>query len=729
MKALLRRHWLDLTLLGAALAAVLAVVLTTGRFTTGEQQAREHHVLGVFRADELQRITVERQGRKVVLERAGAGESGWRIVEPVHEPAATSAVREFVHSLELARWVRRFRPGDVDRARFGLDAPRAVVTLEMGKQRYRLVLGAPAVYRPGSAYLELGGDGVPDRGVMLVEAEVAKHLALDLEALREPRLVPYRPDELARIVLAGAGGPRRFRREQARWRFDGMQHNWLADRRTLDTLFLALEKLTAEEALGPDEAQRALGDGDRVHVTLVPADAKKPRVVLEAGGHCPKRERQVVVLRHEPDRRAGCVESDVMDALTRPASELVLRHLFTLRPDETEVVSIVAGERHWELARKDTSFVLRSPEPAPVEASAGNQRLAAILDARGTLVEGGDPKELGLAAPAGRVTLSSAAESEAKVTEETLEVSAPDAQGHVHVLRSTDGAVLLVDAATARALMPDATLLKGLELWSVEPKRIRKVEVRGGGATIHLVQSSPGGFELIEPKGFAVDAAMGSDLVEALAHLTAERWEADRDNGSYGLLRPECEVRIETEEQDAGPNEHRLLVGRPTSGGAFAAVDRDPSIFVLPHSVLDLLRLLPIDRSAPMVDTQAAVRIDLRAGSETLLLERVGGTLERTGGTVAVGPGRLQEILDALGSLRAEAAVHLGPARRDEGFEHPALVVEVTYEPGHDPASRRTRFGAVDSWRDASVRYARTDGVDATFAVTKSKLAAILGAF
>jgi hypothetical protein len=82
-----------------------------------------------------------------------------------------------------------------------------------------------------------------------------------------------------------------------------------------------------------------------------------------------------------------------------------------------------------------------------------------------------------------------------------------------------------------------------------------------------------------------------------------------------------------------------------------------------------------------------------------------------------------------LASLRAEAAVHQGPARREEGFEHPALVVEVTYEPGHDPAACRTRFGAVDSWRDSSVRYARTDGVDATFVVTKSKLAVILGAF
>jgi hypothetical protein len=407
----------------------------------------------------------------------------------------------------------------------------------------------------------------------------------------------------------------------------------------------------------------------------------------------------------------------------------VLRHLFTLRPDETEIVSIVAGEARWELARKDTAFVMRAPGPAPVEASAGNQRLAAILDARGTFLEDTDPKRVGLDTPARRVVLTSSAESEAKVREETVAVSAPDAQGRVHVLRAADGAILQVDAATARALLPDSTLLKGLELWSADPKRIRSVEIKGEGPPVHLVQSAPGSFELVEPKGFAVDAGLSSDLVEALAHPTAERWVADRDDGSYGLSRPDCEVRIALETEDAGQSEHRLLVGRTTAGGAFAVVDRDPGVLVLPHSVLDSLHLIPIDRSALMVDAGAALRVNLRAGAESLILEREGGKLERAGGTVDVGPGRLDELVETLESIRAEAAVHTGPARRDEGFDRPALVVEVTYERGHDPAFRRVRFGAVDSWRDGSVRFARSDGVDATFVVMKSKLGPILGAF
>jgi hypothetical protein len=726
MTSLFRRHWVDLGLIAAALGGVLAVVISTGRVTTSQRKAREQNVLSAFPSDELRNITVERQGRKLVLERSGSDDS-WQIVEPRREVAATSAVRELVHSLELGRWVRRFAPGDVDRSRFGLDAPRVVLTLGMGKLRYRLALGGAAVSPAESAYLELTGSS--GGGVMLVGADLAKRLDLEIETLREPKLVMYRPGELGRMVLEGVAGTRRLRQENSRWRFDGLEHDRLLDRAAVDALLGSLDRMTAEHAVGAAEAERALGGGDRVRLTLVPIDQHKARVVLELGGRCPGVDRQVTVLRREPDARAGCVESAVLRAFSLPAADLVLRHLFTLRPDETEIVSIVAGEARWELARKDTAFVMRAPGPAPVEASAGNQRLAAILDARGTFLEDTDPKRVGLDTPARRVVLTSSAESEAKVREETVAVSAPDAQGRVHVLRAADGAILQVDAATARALLPDSTLLKGLELWSADPKRIRSVEIKGEGPPVHLVQSAPGSFELVEPKGFAVDAGLSSDLVEALAHPTAERWVADRDDGSYGLSRPDCEVRIALETEDAGQSEHRLLVGRTTAGGAFAVVDRDPGVLVLPHSVLDSLHLIPIDRSALMVDAGAALRVNLRAGAESLILEREGGKLERAGGTVDVGPGRLDELVETLESIRAEAAVHTGPARRDEGFDRPALVVEVTYERGHDPAFRRVRFGAVDSWRDGSVRFARSDGVDATFVVMKSKLGPILGAF
>jgi hypothetical protein len=722
MIGFLRRYWLDLCLMVCALGAVLAVLLTTGKATTSELKSRENRVLGVFRPEELRRMVFEQKGRKVVLERKPSPDREWQIVEPIREAARASAVSELMHALELGRRVRQIPPESVHRAELGLDAPRAVVMLESATVSYRLVLGKAAASPRGSAYLELAGESAPGKGVLLIEADLAQQLERDLDGWREPALVPYRPDELVQLILEGAGGTRRLRRQKARWRFDGMEQDRLADRRALDLMLLGMGKLEAEHALDPAEAERALSGQSVVRLTLVPTESRAASV-LELGGQCPKNSAQMVVLRQKPDRRAGCVDRELFRTFSLPAEALVHRRLFTLRPDEVERLSIQAGERRLELERQGSGFVLRAPREAPVSSAAGNQRLEAILDAQAWLVHDADLTPLGLTHPRGRVTVSSAAASQAEVVEESLLVGAPDTRNRLHGLRQVDGAVFLLDPVTARALEVDTTLLRSLELWQRSPKEVRTVEIRGRDREIRLLQPSAGGFELALPQGFAVDAGLASELTEALAELTVERWVTDQDDGSHGLGQPEFDVRIETEGSGGRLLEHRLMVGHPTSGGAFAASGEGSGVFVLPRKTLNLLRLLPIDRSLLMVDTSAATRITLEArGGEKLVLGRTGSEFERVQGKAELGPTGLAELLEALGTLRAEVAVHTGPERREEGLAMPALVVEVAYPEGHTPARQRIRFGAVDAWQDSTVRYARADGVEATFVVLKSKV-------
>jgi hypothetical protein len=728
MIGFVRRYSVDLCLMASALGAVVAVILTTGQATTSELLARENRVLGVFRPDEFRRLTFEQKGHKVVLERQVTPERAWQIVEPIREPARQSAIGELMQALELGRRVRQIPSEKVNRAEFGLDAPRAVVTLESATVSYRLVLGKSVVSPQGSAYLELSGEGAPGKGVVLIDAELVKELERDLDGWREPALVPYRSEELAQLVLEGAGGTRRFRRQKSRWRFQGMEQDRLADRRAIDLMLLGMGKLDAEHALDPLLAEGALRDQSLVRLTLVPTESRPP-AVLELGGQCPKDPGQMVVLRRKPDRRAGCVDRELFKTFSLPAEALVHRRLFTLRPDEVERLSIEAGERRLELERRESGFVLRAPREAPVTAEVGNQRLEAIVDAPVLLVNEAKLERPGLTQPRARVTLSSAAASQAEVVEETLLVGAPDARGQTYALRQVDGAVFELDPVTARSLTPDTTLLRSLELWQGAPKEVRSIEIRGKDGEIRLLQPSAGGFELGLPRGFGVDAVLASELTDALAGLSVERWVSDQDDGSYGLGQPEFEVRVETE--SAGHSaEHRLVVGRPTSGGAFAASGEGSGVFVLPKRTLAILRLLPIDRSALMVDTSGAVTITLkpRAG-EKLVLGRTGSGFERVQGKAELGPTGLTELLAALGSLRAEVAVHTGPERREEGLAAPALEVEVAYPEGHTPARQRIRFGAVDAWQDSSVRYARADGIDASFVVLKSKVEALLRHF
>ena len=126
MKRALRSQWLNLTLVIGALAAVIAVAVTSGRVTTGEREARSANVLSAFREDDITRLILTGKGKRWVLEREASGDAGdstWYLREPVQEAADAYAVDKLLGSLEFARWVRRIDEKDVDRQRFGLESP------------------------------------------------------------------------------------------------------------------------------------------------------------------------------------------------------------------------------------------------------------------------------------------------------------------------------------------------------------------------------------------------------------------------------------------------------------------------------------------------------------------------------------------------------------------------------------------------------------------------------
>ena len=83
---------------------------------------------------------------------------------------------------------------------------------------------------------------------------------------------------------------------------------------------------------------------------------------------------------------------------------------------------------------------------------------------------------------------------------------------------------------------------------------------------------------------------------------------------------------------------------------------------------------------------------------------------------------RVPELLDALGNLRAEAALHTGPPLPSEGFSAPTLTLRLLTRRG---AAQTVTFGAGDAWRSTSVFYMRVSDVDATFVIAQSKVFAL----
>jgi hypothetical protein len=143
--------------------------------------------------------------------------------------------------------------------------------------------------------------------------------------------------------------------------------------------------------------------------------------------------------------------------------------------------------------------------------------------------------------------------------------------------------------------------------------------------------------------------------------------------------------------------------------------------FVLARDAVDELSTWVLGRQGfrvPSTDLTRAVLTS--AGAELEIMRRGDSFVAR--GSHDPDPSELSALLDEIGAIRPEAAVHVGPARPTEGFERPVLEVELFRGDG----VVRWKVGAVDVWRGNAVHYARVEGIDATYVIGRAPVQRLL---
>jgi hypothetical protein len=311
-----------------------------------------------------------------------------------------------------------------------------------------------------------------------------------------------------------------------------------------------------------------------------------------------------------------------------------------------------------------------------------------------------------------------------KAVEESVELGKTAADGTLHLKRTDDGAVLALGRDAARAYAVDGTLLRSRKVLDFALSSVTELEL---SSPERQILRRDGEFRLVTPAGFTHDGGLLTDALLALGSLTATRWVADADDGSFGLGSPRLTARVSFKSDDGGASEATLSVGRSTPGGYFASIAQSPGVFVLERATAEKLSLLLIDRSAFMLDGKALGSASLRASGKSLDFERRGEALVPKAST-GLEPSLGAEVLEVLESLRPEAALHTGPALLEEGFGSPALEIEL--RPAIAVEKTRTiRVGAAATHDDLAVRYVRVTGVDATFLIAASKLKPLFALF
>jgi hypothetical protein len=767
----LRPHLANLVIVAAAvLAGGVYLVVDRGSVSTGEAVTRKKNLLDAWRADDVTEVVLAAHGHTTRLTRGAPdahGQRAWQVdVDGRRYAADEQAVDGLLGTLAMAVYERAIAPESVDRGAFRLDAPAATIAVAMGPRSYRVALGGPAPKPAGGSYAEVNG-----RGVVVVTKELVAALDVAPDHFRTRSLVPLAAAELGALRLDGQGGARHLAR--ASWggergsgfRFDGStpEGSVRADAVAVDRILGALERLRADELLADDAADQALRRD--VTVTLVPKAAGEKPTVLDVGGACPGRDDHVVVVRREPTRVSACVGKGAVEPLSTPVDALVDKRLVGAPIDEIAEVSLASGDRKLELARSGTGWRLRAPSDRELDGSTGRAFVEGLLRlAADRFVPPSEAASLGLgtphatlrvrstagggAAPAADAGLDSGGPGERV---EIVEIGAPTDKG-LPVRRVEDGAVALLPRDAAQSLEPSDLALRPRKVIDEPARRIRSMRIDARGRVQRAVQVPDAGWRYVEPSGVPIDQGLAGDLAGMIGSLTAERWVADKDDGSFGLASPRVVVEAVVGDEPDGATDAaappgtrtlRLELGAPTAEGAFARLDGG-AVFLAPRLLEETAERWLVDRNALLFVPNDIARVTLASGGgkKKLVVERAPSGAWRTvgpGGEDPDGARRAASVRDAFSELMPEGAVTLGKPAPGEGFDKPRLAMTIELLPGKasvgaappaDGAALTTRLlvGAGDAWHGTNVVYVRREGVDATYAVAQARIRPLLEA-
>jgi hypothetical protein len=680
-----KKHAGTIVLVVLALALGLWLWRDRDRVTDAERKRRENSAFVVWRRDELTRVSIVHDGENVVLERdrpaagqpSSEGKEGqWRLTSPRAERADPVAVDRLLSTLEFATAARKASEGMA----LGLDSPRASGVVRMGGLDVPFALGGPSPRPEGSSYFRVG-----DEAPIVVSKEVADALLAPSDTYRDRTVVPYLATELSRIEVKHAdGGFALVRIDDHAFRIE--ESGLLAARAGVDKLWAALAEMRAEAFPKDADADR-LTAHPVVTVKLVPKDGAKPPAELVVGEACPGHPADVVVLRKTPNRVAACAPRDVIGFLSADAATLVDKHPFTLHMDEIEELRLEhEGYEPLDIARKGTGFHQRAPVERVVpegDADAASELLTriGIAEAR-TVTRGG-----GAFVSAGRAVVRSGER------EEVVEVGAPAADGHATLRRLLDGALLDVAPSVYRRLVPRRTALMPRTVLEHEARRVTRVLLRCG-VEQELVDRGEG-FRLVTPAGYETDGAIGQ-LVDGLVKGRIDTWVADTDDGSFGFTKDGCHVVLAFEDGNAPAT---VWFGAEGEGGVYMKAEPRSGVMVGPPSLRALAGDIYVSRGTLRTEQSRIERVKVTSHGRPVTLRDPAAARA------------------ALGSLVADRVLSLNKL---DGA--PDLVIEVAATEASTP--RRIACRSVSP----TARHCGLDGVNATFAVSPARLAALLPA-
>ncbi len=703
-----------LVAIAAALFAFI-VLWEKDSLTSGELEEARSQLLQRFVRGRVNRVVLQRGDERVVLEREREDRDDllgtWYVREPIAAMADDDAVGSALSAVQYASARRTLKDvGSEDRARYGLDFPRLVVSFRVATEEITVAFGDDDPTGAG-VYMQAGDD------VHVVGRDVLEALDHDASYFRSKRLLEQGVLLAHRLEIEGGGEVRKLRQERDWWFIEE------------PTGAVRAASARVEEALGAFndlEAQSFVDEGRfdplfaRVRADVPGSQEGDParEVVVEVGALCQDETQRFVRV---DGGVTACVLVSRLEPLLRPLADWRELRPLTTRDLELErlelkasatTLTVTEGEGRWRW----TLHRAGQERSGDADDEALADWLQSIRRARAqSVVTSEDLRPYGLQPPRATLTVVDSSERQ-----EHLEIGAVSTEG-LYVHRRGEPVVLVVPSDAEDLFHPRVARLRERRLLDEATRAVKRLTIERGGVREEL-EDRDGGWEVVAPVQAPAMAEV-RELARLLARLTADRFVADAATPEHGLTPPRVRVTIHLEPEEGEPRDVALDLGAATEGGAFARLDGEDAVFVVSDSLTRLVSAPLIART--LLQTPA---IEL----ERLVVEAEGVRRELSfDGRRIVGPDgplpedRSEALTGAIGRLRAEGATRYGPALASEGLAPPRARVEIARGEGAQPPLRYVILVGAPTGEGAEV-FVRREDLPVTFTVAESAVAPLL---
>lgn len=688
---------------------------------------RRARVFTSLRRDQIQRIEVDRGIEQFVCRKDGAR---WLVERSNRASEADDTeVERMLTEAEYAQPTRVLGALDAQqRHQFGLDAPRARVTLREsnGTVSTRFTIGAD-VRDERAVYAEYDGKGY------VLARSVADAFLVRSRDLRSRNIVEVEVDRVTRIELRttenGVESTRTtvLAKQSNVWRLEDGER---VRRNAIDALLGDLRELRATRFVedNADDAALARFGLDHPRASMTVTRSGRPSLVVRFGGACPDHSDEVVA-RRDDSRDIACVARTSFENASRTADDLRDNQLMFARGDEVERVVLHSASGEVTARRSADTWRLEG-----VRGDADADSVQQWLDALSTLrVETRLAESEAAARGLAPATMWIDVSRTGIEGRERIEIGARDSD-HVYVRREGERAILALSTASETTLFVDAARFRAQSVIRDVPDELRALVTESSEFRDEVTRDA-GRWALIHPSSGDADPVVMRTIAERIASLDAQRWVSLAPRPEHGLDRPRARLiaRFEGEGPanadagaDGGPRvrEYQIAIGAAIAGGgAYARLSDREGVFVLAQSALDELLQPHVDREVLSFDRDSVQRIECQQRGQPRFALRREASGWRVEGGASFDRARVEAMLETLSSVRAPRVFGYGPSAANIALGEAQIAFTLS---AGDASSRIVRLTLGREFAGApSGVYARVDDTDATMSVPEEVSRAI----